>query len=91
MSIQLYISIYLIILNFKIFFLNRQISAEHESLLLAADERAARRWADQAERSRVEHEEEKLSLQESERERARERISNELAQIEADNAITRER
>ena len=65
--------------------------AEHEAHLLAADERAARRWADQAERKRVEHEEEKLAIAEAERERARERIQNELAQIESDNAITRER
>ena len=65
--------------------------AEHEAHLLVADERAARRWADQAERKRVEHEEEKLAIAEAERERARERIQNELAQIESDNAITRER
>jgi len=69
----------------------RNIKAEHEAHLLAADERAARRWADQTERARQEHEEEKAKLTEQERERARERIAKEMTQIEADNAVMRDR
>ena len=67
------------------------MKAEHEAEIMAADERAARRWADQAERMRQMHEEEKLKVAEAERERARERIQKELNQIESDAAITRER
>ena len=69
----------------------RNLKAEHEAEIMAADERAARRWADQAERMRQMHEEEKLKVAEAERERARERIQKELNQIESDAAITRER
>ena len=58
---------------------------------MAADERASRRWADQAERMRQTHEEEKIKITEAERVRAREKIQKELNQIESDAAITRER
>ena len=58
---------------------------------MAADERAARRWADQAERMRQNYEEDKIKITENERERAKDKILKEINQIESDAAITRER
>ena len=58
---------------------------------MAADERAARRWADQAERLRQTHEEEKIRIAETERQRAKEKIEKELSQFESDSQIQRDR
>lgn len=58
---------------------------------MAADERAARRWADQAERLRQAHEEEKIRIAEIERQRAKEKIEKELSQFESDSQIQRDR
>lgn len=69
----------------------RNIKAEHEAEIMAADERAARRWADQAERLRQAHEEEKIRIAEIERQRAKEKIGKELSQFESDSQIQRDR
>lgn len=69
----------------------RNIKAEHEAEIMAADERAARRWADQAERLRQAHEEEKIRIAETERQRAKEKIEKELSQFESDSQIQRDR
>ena len=69
----------------------RNIKAEHEAEIMAADERAARRWADQAERLRQTHEEEKIRIAETERQRAKEKIEKELSQFESDSQIQRDR
>jgi 5-azacytidine-induced protein 1 len=69
----------------------RNIKAEHEAETMAADERAARRWAVQAERLRQAHEEEKIRIAEIERQRAKEKIGKELSQFESDSQIQRDR
>ena len=58
---------------------------------MAADERAARRWADQAERQRQLHEQEKIDIAERERNRGNERVQRQLEEMEKENALVRER
>lgn len=69
----------------------RNIKAQHEADILAADERAARRWADQQERLRQNHENDKIELAEKERKRAQERVQRQLEESERETTIIRER
>lgn len=67
------------------------MKAQHEAEIMAADERAARRWADQAERMRQLHEQEKIDVAERERNRAKDRVERQLQEIEKETTLTRER
>jgi len=69
----------------------RNVKAQHEAEIMAADERAARRWADQAERMRQLHEQEKIEVADRERNRAKERVERQIEEIEKETALIRER
>lgn len=69
----------------------RNVKAQHEAEIMAADERAARRWADQAERMRQLHEQEKIDVADRERNRAKERVERQLEEMEKETNLIRER
>jgi 5-azacytidine-induced protein 1 len=69
----------------------RNVKAQHEAEIMAADERAARRWADQAERMRQLHEQEKIEICEREKQRAKERVEKHLEDMEKETNLIRER